>query len=172
MKRQAVALFASALLLAVPAYAQAVDTTTTTPKLSDTPRTSVPPVDGSATVATPGTNVGAGASIGTGVIAAPEGYTAMESFMGLTPAQAVGMEIKGPDGEPIGTVTSVAQGANGLIQGLVVEVGGFVGMAKHEVMLDAIQVVVFSNPAGEVVARSDVTREQLAEMAEYVKPKV
>lgn len=168
MKRQAAALFASALLLAVPAYAQAVDTTTTTPKLSDTPRTSTPPLDTSAPA---GTSVGAGASTGTGVIEAPSGYTTMESFMGLTPAQAVGMTIDGPTGEEIGTVTAVSQAANGLIDGLVVEVGGFVGMANHEVLLDAEQVVVFTNASGDVLARSDVTREQLAEMSEHVKPK-
>lgn len=168
MKRQAAALFASAMLLAVPVYAQAVDTTTTTPKLSDTPRTSTPPVDAAAPAAT---RVDAGASVGTGVITAPPGYVAMESFMGLTPEQAIGMTIDGPNGEEIGTVTAVSQAANGLIDGLVVEVGGFVGIANHEVMMDAVQVVVFTNTNGEVVARSDIEREQLAQMAEYVKPR-
>jgi len=67
-----------------------------------------------------------------------------EAF-GRTLAEIVGMEVKDIDGAHIGDVTEVVADAQGTVQGLVVETGGFLGIGARSVLL----------PAGDVQVDSD-----------------
>ena len=162
MKRQASVLIASALLLSAPAFAQTTETLPTTPPAVDAPATEAP-------AATP-TPVVPDATLGAGTVIAPEGYTAVPDFSTVTAEQVQGIALNGPAGESIGEVADVELGADGAASGLIADVGGFLGFGEHRVKLSFDQVRVFSNADGEMVAVSDLTKDQLKAMPEYVSP--
>ncbi|GGE02251.1 PRC-barrel domain-containing protein [Gemmobacter megaterium] len=156
MKRQASVLIASALLLSAPAFAQTTETLPTTPPAVDAPATPTPVVPD--------------ATLGAGTVIAPEGYTAVPDFSTVTAEQVQGIALNGPAGESIGQVADVELGADGAASGLIADVGGFLGFGEHRVKLGFDQVRVFSNADGDMVAVSDLTKDQLKAMPEYVSP--
>lgn len=154
MKRQATVLLASLMLLSAPVFAQ---TSTPADPSRDAPAGS-PPAD---TSAAPGTTLRT-------TIIAPDGYTVVSDMGALTTEQVTGVTVNGPDGRSIGEVVDVDLGAAGGVNGLVADVGGFLGMGEHRVLLTFDQASLFTSADGSMIAVSSLTEEELKALPEYV----
>lgn len=143
------AIMASALLLALPAYAQ-MDTTPTTPPMT------APSVSGGASM---------------GAMAAPEGYSEVTDWTSVTADQLEGTTLRhGADDTDVGSVADVELSADGQVAGVIVDVGGFLGMGAHTVKLAPEQVSIFRNAENEIMAYVNVDAETLEAMPEYEAP--
>jgi sporulation protein YlmC with PRC-barrel domain len=77
----------------------------------------------------------------------------------------IGADVRNKSDESIGTVQDVFVSKDGAIKGVVVGVGGFLGVGKHEVMLswDKVQLREDSDHDGLVIM-TDATKESLKAM--------
>lgn len=149
------AIIASAMLLAVPAFAQ-MDTTPVNPPL-----------------AAPGVQLegsgSAGASLG--VIAAPDGYSEVTDWTTVTADQLQGTPLRNAvDDAEVGSVADIELTSEGQVAGVIVDVGGFLGIGVHTVKLAPEQVSVFRNADNDIMAYVNVDRATLEAMPEYEAP--
>lgn len=79
---------------------------------------------------------------------------------GLRASEVIGANVKNPDGTSIGEISEVILKSNGSIDGVVVDVGGFLGVGEHPVLLawDALRFTAESN---DVVATTSLNKEAL-----------
>lgn len=86
----------------------------------------------------------------------------------MTEADLIGKRVVGANDEDVGEVSAVAVGADGVITGAVVDVGGFLGIGEKRVSLgsDALSIVRAADGSVENF-RVTMTQEQLESLPAY-----
>ena len=95
-----------------------------------------------------------------------EGYAPIE-FEALTADNLTGATVIGPDGEDIAEVDDILLTADGQIDAMMVDFGGFLGIGQKTVAVSLDNLEFASNESGDLVIYSDFTREQLEAQPEY-----
>jgi sporulation protein YlmC with PRC-barrel domain len=81
-------------------------------------------------------------------------------------SQLVGLNIEDGEGGNIGEVGEVVIGSSGKLEGVLVDVGGFLGMGTHHVLLNW-QDIKLSGTGDDVKAVVNTTKENLKSLPEY-----
>lgn len=86
----------------------------------------------------------------------------------LTTHDLENANVYGRDDETIGTIHSLKVGTDGKITDAVVDVGGFLGIGAHSVMLSFDQLTVLRETNGSGIrVHLDTTKEQLKSMPHH-----
>lgn len=86
----------------------------------------------------------------------------------MTTADLEGATVYGRADETIGSVSSLKVGANGKITDAVIDVGGFLGLGAHSVLLPFSQLTILRNSNGtDVRVHLDTTKDKLKAMTHY-----
>jgi len=145
------------------------DTTTMAP--ADT-NTMAPAADATATdpAAAPATDTAAAPAANTTAttpMAMPrEGYNTVEADA-LTADNLDGATVIGPDGNDIAEVGDILLTADGQVDALLVDFGGFLGLGQKTVAVGMENLEFAANEAGDLVIYTDFTREQLEAQPDY-----
>jgi sporulation protein YlmC with PRC-barrel domain len=81
-------------------------------------------------------------------------------------SQLVGVDIKDTNGDKIGEVGDVVIGSSGKLEGVLVDVGGFLGMGEHHVLLNWKDIKL-EGKGDDVTATVAATKESLKAMPEF-----
>jgi len=84
----------------------------------------------------------------------------------MNASQVIGMKVVNNSDESIGKVGELVLGTKGQVTGVVVDVGGFLGIGTHPVLLDWKQVNV-ADKDGTTEAVVDMSKDQLKQMPAY-----
>ncbi|HVT51744.1 MAG TPA: PRC-barrel domain-containing protein [Dongiaceae bacterium] len=84
----------------------------------------------------------------------------------LNASQVIGMKVVNGNNESVGKIGELIMDGNGQVSGAVVDVGGFLGIATHPVLLDWKQVQV-TDQNGTTVAMVSASKDQLKQMPAY-----
>jgi len=95
-----------------------------------------------------------------------EGYTPVE-FEALTADNLTGATVIGPNGDDIADVGDILLTADGEIDAMMVDFGGFLGLGQKTVAVALDNLEFAANENGDLVIYSDFTREQLEAQPEY-----
>jgi sporulation protein YlmC with PRC-barrel domain len=95
-----------------------------------------------------------------------EGYATVETEA-LTADNLTGATVIGPDGEDIAEVGDILLTADGQIDAMMVDFGGFLGVGQKTVAVSLDNLEFAANESGDLVIYSDFTREQLEAQPEY-----
>ncbi|MGV8831285.1 MAG: PRC-barrel domain-containing protein [Devosia sp.] len=95
-----------------------------------------------------------------------EGYSPVD-YEALTADNLTGATVIGPDGEDIAKVGDILLTADGKVDAMVVDFGGFLGLAQKRVAVGMDNLEFAANDSGDLVIYSDFTREQLEAQPEY-----
>ncbi|MCC5987134.1 MAG: PRC-barrel domain-containing protein [Pararhodobacter sp.] len=86
----------------------------------------------------------------------------------LTTAELERATVYGRNDETIGTVSSLKVGTDGVITAAVIDVGGFLGLGAHSVMLPFSQLTVLRKTNGsDMRIHLDTTKEMLKAMPHH-----
>lgn len=85
---------------------------------------------------------------------------------GLRASEIIGANVNTPDGTNIGEISEVIVQSNGSINGVVVDVGGFLGMGEKPVLLGWND-LSFAGNADDVVVSTALSKEQLNSLPAY-----
>lgn len=95
------------------------------------------------------------------------GYSRTETN-DLTTADVESATVYGRDDETIGSVSSLKVGTDGKITAAVIDVGGFLGMGAHSVMLPFSELTVLhANDGSDVRVHLDTTKDKLKAMPHH-----
>jgi hypothetical protein len=84
----------------------------------------------------------------------------------LTADDLIGTEVRNPQDEKVGKIEDLVLDSDMKVVGVVVSVGGFLGMGKHDVALTREQVKI-STKGDEQVATVSMTKDQLKAAPEF-----
>lgn len=84
----------------------------------------------------------------------------------LQASDVIGANVKNPDGTSIGEVSEMILKSNGSIEGIVVDVGGFLGVGAHPVLLGWND-LHFSGKADDPAVTTSLSKEQLQALPAY-----
>jgi sporulation protein YlmC with PRC-barrel domain len=84
----------------------------------------------------------------------------------LNASQVIGMKVINDSNESIGKIGELVLGNNGQVSGVVVDVGGFLGIGAHPVLLDWKQVALVDQD-GSTEALVKMTKDNLKKMPAY-----
>ncbi|MGP9790124.1 PRC-barrel domain-containing protein [Roseinatronobacter sp. NSM] len=99
--------------------------------------------------------------------AAMDGYTEMAEH-DRTADTLLGADVYGTQGENIATVDDVVMGDDGTMTHLVMDVGGFLGVASHTIALELGDVdIMWNDQDGDVRVSVPMTQAQLESVPEY-----
>jgi sporulation protein YlmC with PRC-barrel domain len=148
------------------------------PYAVNAPSESMQPAAGS-TAAVTGTNTGTdnaagtaattGTATGTGTAAAnntPTDNALVNADGSLNASKLIGLDVKSPEDKKVGDIGEVVLDKDGKAQGVVVDVGGFLGIATHPVLLDWKDVKI-ANQDGKATATVDLTKDKLEQLPAY-----
>ena len=108
-----------------------------------------------------------GASGGRDHAIARDGYTKAE-VDSLTTDDVERASVYGRDDETIGSISSLKVGRDGKITDAVVDVGGFLGMGAHSVMMPFSDLTILRQTGGSAVrVHLDTTKERLKAMPHH-----
>lgn len=108
-----------------------------------------------------------GASGGGGHVFAREGYARAQAH-DLTTAEVESAKVYGREDETIGSISSLTVGADGKISHAVIDVGGFLGIGAHSVLVPFGNLTVLRTINGsEVRVHMDTTKETLKAMPHH-----
>lgn len=86
----------------------------------------------------------------------------------LTTADIEGATVYGRADETIGSINALKVGTDGKITHAVIDVGGFLGLGAHSVLLPFSQLTVLRNSNGtDVRVHLDTTKDKLKAMTHY-----
>jgi sporulation protein YlmC with PRC-barrel domain len=85
---------------------------------------------------------------------------------GMRASEIIGAKVNSADGASIGEISEVIVQSNGSINGVVVDVGGFLGMGEKPVLL-GWKDLSFAGNADDVVVSTALSKEQLNSMPAY-----
>jgi sporulation protein YlmC with PRC-barrel domain len=108
-------------------------------------------------------------------MATGEETTALETApaagdMGIRASELVGAEVTNPQGESIGEINEVVLGADGAAQGLVIDVGGFLGVGERRVMVNWSDVTIRSEDNGTLEVATMLDKPGIESLPEYRVP--
>lgn len=81
-------------------------------------------------------------------------------------SKLIGLDVQSPEDKKVGDIGEVVLDKDGKAQGVVVDVGGFLGIATHPVLLDWKDVTL-AEQDGETRAVVNLTKERLEQMPAY-----
>ena len=84
----------------------------------------------------------------------------------LNASKLIGLNVQSPEDKKVGDIGEVVLDKGGQVQGVVVDVGGFLGIATHPVLLDWKDVTL-ANQDGKDKAIVNLTKEKLEQMPAY-----
>jgi sporulation protein YlmC with PRC-barrel domain len=84
----------------------------------------------------------------------------------LNASKLIGLDVQSPEDQKVGDIGEVVLDKEGQVEGVVVDVGGFLGIATHPVLLDWKDVVLASQD-GKDRAVVNLTKEKLEQMPAY-----
>jgi len=97
-----------------------------------------------------------------------DGYSRAE-IRDLTTADVENATVYGRNDETIGSVSSLKVGTDGKITDAVIDVGGFLGMGAHSVMMPFSDLTVLRETDGsDVRVHLDTTKDRLKAMPHHV----
>lgn len=107
-----------------------------------------------------------GSAAGTSGTGAQLGMTGGSAQIGLgaalTAEDLEGADIIDAKGETVGSVDTVKLAADGSVEGILVDVGGFLGIGAKTVLLGMAEIEVEHDPqTAEVSVTTDLTREEI-----------
>jgi sporulation protein YlmC with PRC-barrel domain len=114
-------------------------------------------------VFTDGTVTGAGTGTETGMAL---GTPIMNGDGSINASQLMGLKVENPNGDNVGEIGEVVLDDGGKVEGVVVDVGGFLGVGEHPVLLDWKDVKL-AGSGNDVKANVDATAESLKAMPTY-----
>jgi sporulation protein YlmC with PRC-barrel domain len=85
---------------------------------------------------------------------------------GMRASEIIGASVNTPDGTNIGEISEVIVQSNGSINGIVVDVGGFLGLGEKPVLLGWND-LNFAGNDDNVVASTALSKEQLESLPAY-----
>lgn len=138
-----------------PAATDAPAATTEAPAATDAP---------AATTAAPGVTEEAAVVVDVPegfVVAAPTDYTA---------DQLKGVNVYDTAGAKVADIKDVQVGANNAVDGVIVDVGGFLGIGAHQVLIPMDKISIYKNPENEFRAFVTATKDELKALPEYKAP--
>jgi sporulation protein YlmC with PRC-barrel domain len=86
--------------------------------------------------------------------------------VGIAASRLVGATVENTNGDNIGEIHEVLLSADGVTEALIVDVGGFLGMGEHTVLMKWSDVSIRSDNDIFMVA-TEMTKEQLQTLPEY-----
>lgn len=96
-----------------------------------------------------------------------DGYHRTETH-DLTTGDVESATVYGRNDETIGSVSSLKMGTDGKITGAVIDVGGFLGMGAHSVLLPFSQLTVLRETNGsDLRVHLDTTKDKLKAMPHH-----
>jgi sporulation protein YlmC with PRC-barrel domain len=84
----------------------------------------------------------------------------------MNASKLIGLDVQSPEDKKVGDIGEVVLNKNGKVEGVVVDVGGFLGIATHPVLLDWKDVTLASQD-GKDRAVVNLTKEKLEQMPAY-----
>lgn len=126
---------------------------------------------GATGIATPTAGVAPDAtpSSGTRPMLARDGFTEID-YATLTADELDGATVQDVSDNTIGQVSDVVLKADGAVEGAVIDVGGFLGLGAHPVMVSFEEMQIMRrNEGDEIRVFIDDTREELEQRPEYVQ---
>jgi sporulation protein YlmC with PRC-barrel domain len=84
----------------------------------------------------------------------------------MNASKLIGLDVQSPEDKKVGDIGEVVLDKDGQVEGVVVDVGGFLGIATHPVLLDWKDVTLTSQD-GNDRAVVDLTKEKLEQMPAY-----
>jgi sporulation protein YlmC with PRC-barrel domain len=85
---------------------------------------------------------------------------------GLRASEIIGADVNTPDGTRIGEISEVIVKSDGSVNGVIVDVGGFLGIGEHPVLLSWSD-LHFAGNADAVAASTSLSKEQLTGLPAY-----
>jgi sporulation protein YlmC with PRC-barrel domain len=84
----------------------------------------------------------------------------------MNASKLIGLDVKSPEDKKVGDIGEVVLDKDGKAEGVVVDVGGFLGIATHPVLLDWKDVTI-ANQDGKATATVSLTKDKLEQMPAY-----
>lgn len=85
---------------------------------------------------------------------------------GLRASEVVGANVKSPDGANIGEISEVILKQDGSVNGVVVDVGGFLGLGDHPVLLNWND-LRFAGTTDDLAVTTSLNKDQLSAFPEF-----
>lgn len=176
MRSRILASAAVAALLAAPAFAQSSGSTApTAPSSTESRSDSAAPATGSAagsSATTPGASTaptsGAKSADSAKPTAPAQAIIPTQEQGQLTADNLIGMTVRNPQDEKVGTIEDLVLDTDMKVVGIVVSVGGFLGIGKHDVALNRDEVqIAAAGDRNARVATVSMTKEQLKAAPEF-----
>lgn len=98
--------------------------------------------------------------------AAADNSAVMNADGSLNASKLIGLDVQSPEDKKVGDIGEVVLDKEGKVEGVVVDVGGFLGIATHPVLLDWKDVTLASQD-GKDRAVVSLTKEKLEQMPAY-----
>ncbi len=100
----------------------------------------------------------------------PEGYSEVTDWTAVTADQLMGATLYAADGSNIGSVSDLVLSEQGPVQGVVADVGGFIGIGTHRVNLGHDQVTLYRDEGGTVIAATTLSADALKALPAWEAP--
>ena len=100
-------------------------------------------------------------------LGSPEQASPAAGTVGIKASKLVGATVKNAKGESIGEIHEVVLGNDGRIEGLIVDVGGFLGINEKPVMVRWSDVTIQSGSNGVVSVATNMDKSQLEQLPVY-----
>lgn len=84
----------------------------------------------------------------------------------LNASKLIGLDVQSPEAKKVGDIGEVVLDKSGQVQGVVVDVGGFLGIATHPVLLNWKDVTI-ADQDGKTAAIVNLTKDKLEQMPAY-----
>ena len=97
----------------------------------------------------------------------PEQVAPAAGTVGIKASKLVGATVKNAKGESIGEIHEVVLAGDGSAEGLVIDVGGFLGINERPVLVKWSDVTIQSDANGAVVVATNMDKTQLEQLPEY-----
>ena len=97
---------------------------------------------------------------------ATDNSAVMNADGSLNASKLIGLDVQSPEDKKVGDIGEVVLDKDGQVEGVVVDVGGFLGIATHPVLLDWKDVTLASRD-GKDQAVVNLTKEKLEQMPAY-----
>jgi len=100
-------------------------------------------------------------------LGSPEQMAPAAGVVGIKASKLVGATVKNAKGESVGEIHEVVLGSDGRAEGLVIDVGGFLGINEKPVLVKWSDVTIQSDSSGTVVVATSMDKSQLEQLPEY-----
>jgi len=96
-----------------------------------------------------------------------ERTTALNVAAGIPASELVGAAVVNPQGESIGEVNEIMLGDNGMAEGLVLDVGGFLGVGERRVLVNWTDLTIQRTENGAMTVATVLDKARLESLPEY-----